>query len=139
MDNSYHDVTFTDALGAVQLTVFALLSFGLLAALILMIWQTPQRPRISKSLAIFGIAVFFYAGTIEHLGLARHHMSNMVSGGSDPAYLERGYAEFYLKLWAFRSLSVAILTISAIGLATSRPENGANKRRQATASPSPAP
>lgn len=139
MDNSFYNVSFSEALGAVQLTVFTLLSFGLLAALISMALQTSLRPRISKSMAVVGIAVYFYAGALEHLVLAGHHMSNMAaSGDSPPGSLDRAYAKFYLKLWAFRSLAVATLTISAVGLAASSTTNGANKRRQATASPPPA-
>lgn len=137
MDDDPYRITITDSLGPVQMPVFGLLLLVLVGATIILICKRACRSRISVSLVVLGIAIFFYAGALEALGLAYDHEDSMRTGNRNPQVIDELYAEFYVRLWAFRSLSTFALTVSAIGLATSKPEP-ANKGRQATASRSPA-
>ena len=118
--SDFANVTLLDSLGPVQLTVFVIASFVVLAATFAIIRFPRRRGSISAALALFGIAIFFYAGSIEHIVFANYHEMKISVGGSDPAAFERGLARFYTKLHAFRSLSVVTLLIGAVGVVATR-------------------
>lgn len=126
MDDDYK-TSFFDSLGMFQSICFVLFSLIVVVAAISILRCSSKRDQICIALAIFGVGIFFYSGALEHLSLTRHHWSNTISGGSDPVALDRALAQFYTKLHAFRSLSVAALMISAFGYAIAALGGRANK------------
>ena len=125
--NEDYKSSFFESIGTIQSVCFVAFAGIVLVAAISLFRSTVNRSQISITLAIFAIAIFFYAGALEHLGLLRHHWSNSISGGSDPIALEQAYAKFYTKLHAFRSLSVLGLLISALGYLAATLTDRANK------------
>lgn len=119
MNDDFYNVTFYKALGNAHLILLAILTLVILVSVALIGTRAHLRRQVSAALAALGVAVYFYAGALEDLGLARTHMTNLLSGDSDPFEKEYGFASLHIRLWVFRSLSVATLAVSTIGFACS--------------------
>lgn len=117
-----------ESLGPLQTTFLAIYFLALVLALGVVLYNRRLLRSMSLFSIIVGIALYFHAGALQHIGMVNAHIHEMTTGGSDPIFIHRDYAKYFTKLSVFRLGSTFAVLLGGIGFLAATMSTITNKQ-----------